>query len=142
MLAMNLTEFKERLDNNQPLLQDIGEALVQDIRLNFIRESEPDGTPWKPLDPGTLNEKLSLGFPADILRRTGALFKAIDFMLEGDNKVVAGPAIERDDLLIHNFGGKTGPLRPNTIPSRRYVGIGDRAMETIRSLITGYWFGS
>ena len=137
---MDIAEFKSRLDNNRPLLGDIGDALVEDIRLNFRLESEPDGTRWKPLAPETLAEKLALGFDPDILRRTGDLLRSMDSMLE-DDRVTVGPTLERGDILIHQFGGKTGPPRPNKIDARRYVGIGDRALDTIRSLITGYWFG-
>lgn len=49
---------------------------IADMQERFDTETEPNGTPWKALDPNYLREKLAAGFPPEILHRTGDLERA------------------------------------------------------------------
>lgn len=61
------------LDNvEMPLLASLGIAR-EDTERRFTTETDPDGTPWHPLDEEYLAKKTREGYPEDILHRDGDL---------------------------------------------------------------------
>lgn len=51
----------------------MAEIVAKSNRRQFSTKGAYYGTPWKPLKPRTLMEKMAQGFPADPLVRTGAM---------------------------------------------------------------------
>lgn len=92
-----------RMEDTRPFLQDIGQLLMNSVQENFRREQAPDGTPWTPLRPGTIKDRLRARRSAKgILRRSGMLYGSIAWQLEGDGvRVGASTAY----AAIHQFGG-------------------------------------
>jgi len=138
---IDLKEFLVRLENKQPLLEDIGRALVEDIRLNFFAESAPNDEPWLPLRSATIQRKITRGLRPEVLQSTGALLASIDFALEAD-RVQAGPTASLPYERIHQFGGSSGPGGRTATPRRAYVGVSEPGLENIRRIYTGHWFGT
>lgn len=51
----------------------IGNIVARHVRRQFATKGVHFGTPWKPLKPATVKEKVSLGFPRNPLVRTGEM---------------------------------------------------------------------
>lgn len=78
----NPYEIQLELERIAANLQDVSLPLVTSARIlaedtqeRFNTETDPDGNAWIPLDEEYLANKISLGYPEDILRRTGKLEK-------------------------------------------------------------------
>lgn len=141
-----LAELLERLQNPEPLLDLIGDALIQDIRLNFDTESDPEGNRWIPLRPGTLAKKRFNGSRLEILQETGRLLESIDKAFE-QNSVIVGPdtggtTTKTSTIAVVHQKGFTHFQSKQFVGPRPYVGISTRQINTIREIYTGYWFGS
>jgi len=75
--AKALRKLKRRLDNAQlDMLKvgpKVGNVVARHIRRQFATKGAHFGTPWKPLKPATIKEKVSKGFPRAPLVRTGGM---------------------------------------------------------------------
>lgn len=134
-----ITKIKKRLEDSAPLLDEWANILLQDVRLGFESQTDPNDNTWTPLSPST-RKRVNTN-PDEILIDSGELFASIDSMIEG-NEAIVGPTRFREDLYIHQFGGSTGPQFPNEIPQRAYVGASDNAVLDIRRAYMNYWFGN
>ncbi|HWO99899.1 MAG TPA: phage virion morphogenesis protein [Methylococcus sp.] len=63
-----LNDLAERVKNIHPVLADIGEYLVESTKRRFASGTAPDGTPWAPNRPVTIDNYLDL---PDCVSRTG-----------------------------------------------------------------------
>ena len=116
------------------MLNTLGEYLVESTKLR-IRDGgpAPDGTPWKPLQPLTLELKKNKDH--GILWDSGMLKDTLAFDLEGDNAVAIGSMMIY--ARIHQLGGTIKPKEGKkalnvpgrgfrksvTIPARPYLGV-------------------
>ena len=96
--------------------------MERETRLNFARESDPDGKPWTPLRPSTLRRKRTRA----ILRETGSL--AASVMMQGPSgrrvRIVVGVA--------YGIYHQTGTVR---MAQRKILGISeDRHVPKIRQI--------
>jgi phage virion morphogenesis protein len=66
-----------RVQNMQPLLADIGDAILANTQLRFKDQKDPQGIPWKPLAESTLRRRRKRGRDAKILRDTGQLYLSL-----------------------------------------------------------------
>ena len=107
--------------NTKKLMDNIGAAMRRDAKLNFRRESDPDGTPWEPL------KKRS----GKILSDTRRLRSSIDYRVVGDDQVEIGTNVVYGPA--HNFGRKKINL-----PARRFLGIEDRQQNKINKLLQAW----
>lgn len=75
-IELELLQVAHNLENVQKPLVGAARILADDTKERFETETDPEGNEWIPLDEEYLTNKLSLGYPADILHRTGAMEKA------------------------------------------------------------------
>lgn len=75
-IQLELAQVAADLENLRPPLAASARILAEDTQERFDTETDPDGNPWIPLDEEYLTNKLSLGYPPDILHREGLLEKA------------------------------------------------------------------
>lgn len=72
-IQAQLTEIAGELENVQLPLAVSSAILRDDMQRHFDEEVDPDGNAWVPLDEEYLASKESMGYPSDILHRTGNL---------------------------------------------------------------------
>lgn len=71
-----MNEIRALADRFKQLDRPVKEAtlfLERETKLNFVRQSDPDGAAWAPLRPSTLRRKRT----GAILRETGALANSV-----------------------------------------------------------------
>lgn len=125
-----LTQLARNVDQLEPALEDIGDAVKADILLNFREQHGPDGEPWEPLSDVTLANRRDNGQGAEILRDTGLLNRSITYNTSdtaveiGSDKVYAN---------MMQFGGRKSefPWLWGDIPERPFAGFS----ESIRGQI-------
>jgi phage virion morphogenesis protein len=136
-----LARLKAGLQARTGLLKTLGEYLTESTKQR-IRDGgpAPDGTPWKPLQPLTLELKKNKDH--GILWDSGMLKDTLAFELEGEDAVAIGSMMVY--ARIHQEGGTIKPKdgrkalkvpgrgfrRSVTIPARPYLGVSgaDRAV--------------
>jgi len=92
-------------------MDEIGDMLMASIALRFITETDPDGNPWKPLAPATIEDRKKKGYwPGQMLTRSGRLRSSITrrnadgFFCKADaTSVTVGTNVEY--AAIHQHGG-------------------------------------
>jgi phage virion morphogenesis protein len=149
-----LAKLRAGLHSKTGLLNTLGEYLVESAKQR-IRDGgpAPDGTPWKPLQPLTLELKKNKDH--GILWDSGILKDTLAFDLEGDDAVAIGSMMVY--ARIHQLGGTIKPKggrkalnvpgrgfrRSVTIPARPYLGVSvadrevfeKKALAWLRSLV-------
>ncbi|ASM75889.1 hypothetical protein VITFI_CDS1534 [Vitreoscilla filiformis] len=109
LLAL-LRQAVQRLDNLQPMLENIGADWEGRIRERFSTKQAPDGSAWTGLSPATQkrydaeDKGRSQG---TLLERTGTMRDSLASQV--DNRDKTAPTLE---VLMsrRSHGGKTGPL--------------------------------
>lgn len=105
-------------DLNKPL-RKAGLYMERETKMNFARESDPDGGGWAPLAASTLAQKRGGG----ILKETGALSASIAMIgPSGDQVKVASRGVPYG--IYHQTG-------TSKMPQRKFIGIGDRHIPRI-----------
>ena len=75
----------DKLKNVKPFLSRAALYQERSTKLNFAKESSPDGEKWAKLKASTLRRKRS----GKILRETSALINSIDSDISGDTAIVS-----------------------------------------------------
>ena len=105
-----LKKLKAALSDRRPMLNDIGHALTKSVQDRFVAMQAPDGAPWKPLNPKTIQRKRN---KQKILTERGLLRGSIHYELNGDTLEVG---TDRKYGAIHQFGGVVKiPARTQTV---------------------------
>ena len=135
-----LTALAGRAIHIQPVLQAIGEDVMERAKARFSRSAGPDGTPWKANAPSTLVAKKAGRGPligeSGSLRRQFHVNAVLDAVTISNSMAYAA---------IHQFGGQAGRGRSVTIPARPFLPVrpdgslyaSDKAaiLETLRHYI-------
>jgi phage virion morphogenesis protein len=117
-----LAKLRERVQNTEPAMRDIGEELVSRILDSFEREASPYGDKWAPLKPQTIRGRArrfktkkakaaALSIPR-ILQDTGTLRSSIEIQSVSRDHVTVWSRVEY--AAVHQFGSgrKNIPARP------------------------------
>jgi len=134
MALAGLERLRAGLHTKAGLLSTLGEYLTESSKQR-IRDGGPasDGTPWKPLQPLTLELKKNKDH--GILWDSGMLKDTLAFNLDGDDSVAIGSMMVY--ARIHQEGGTIKPKEGKkalhvpgrgfrksvTIPARPYLGV-------------------
>lgn len=123
-IELELMQVAGNLENTTPPLLASARVLADDTQERFTTETDPDGNEWIPLDEEYLTNKLSLGYPPDILHRTGDL--------ERDATNIANYRVVGDSVFFDTSG-----LPPYGILHQTGVGdpqdVGIAALHRFRS---------
>lgn len=150
-----LEQLVERATNRPGLLKNIGEALLRTTGDRFRSQTDPEGKPWAPLAPLTVELR---GSATPILTRTGRLRGSVAYQVSGDVLRIGPNTV---DAAAHQFGatikakGKGlripaprrakggGPdaifVQQVTIPARPYIGFGKADQEATTDTVLD-WF--
>lgn len=141
----------------QPALKNIGVALVRSTRQRFADQKDPQGQPWKPLNPEYAKAKGG-GKILQKLGMRGGLLGSIVWQLEGSTLQIGTNKIQ---AAVHQFGAVILPRNAPalvfrigkklifaaevTIPARPYLGISadDRTeiAEIVEDHVNQVWKG-
>lgn len=143
----------DRLDSPEQALKPIGEQIVERIKQRFQTSTAPDGTPWQPNAPSTLqaianglgksyrtkggglNARGSLKMTSKKpLIDTGELATNIHAKVVGDSLTITESPIY---AAIHQFGGKIPPhtIRPKEKKALAFGGLVRRSVNHPGSVI-------
>ncbi len=101
-LSRGLAELQTRLVRLRPVLNDIGEQLLNSTRERFRSESAPDGSKWTPLSRRYAARKARKGRSKTLLQLNGYLFGSLTYQAS-DTEVRVGT--NRPYARVHQFGG-------------------------------------
>lgn len=115
-----LGNLSDKLQNTGPFLRKAASYQERSTKLNFAKQSDPDGGAWAALSANTLKTKRS----GAILRETSALMGSISSSVGGDTAIVtAGQSYG----IFHQTG-------TSKMPQRKFLGISDRDREQIMNI--------
>ena len=108
-----LARAYSRSQNLEPLMDDIGETIVNSIQKSFDNEKSPFGTPWeKSLRAEETGDKTLI--KSGILHNSFTFESSVNSVKVGTNVVYGA---------IHNYGGNAGKNHSVTIPQRQFMPI-------------------
>lgn len=119
------------VENREPLMDEIGAALVTSTQFRFEDQQGPDGLAWVP-------SERALAENGQTLVDKGLLLASIthlpgnDQVEVGSNMVYAG---------IHQFGGRAGRGHKVDMPARPYLGISFEDETEIDTIVHDYLAG-
>ncbi len=125
-----------------PVMQDVGEHLVNTTKQRFFDEQAPDGTPWAPLSATTRGKKRKNA--GKILTEEGTLRGGITYQAGPDHVLVGSPLVYAG---VHQFGAGKGafgatskgaPIPWGDIPARPFLGLSDEDEDEVAALIADY----
>ena len=127
--ALGETSFESQLELESRVLPKIGEAGVEDIRVErFGKEQDPDGVGWLRLsEPYGTWKAEHYGTPKLVLERD--LIQSLSFRVESGEIVEIGSIDGPVYAAIHNFGGETS--NGAVIPRREYAGPSVAFLDSI-----------
>lgn len=146
-IAAALEQLADRADDKQPLMQEIGAALLLSTQMRFERETGPDGNPWPP----SIRARLEGG---RTLRDSGRLVQSLTFNASSDQvelgtnvlyaavqQVGATITAKTGDGLRFRIGDAWITKKSVTIPARPFLGIDDDDRTEIAE-ITQAWLAN
>ena len=124
--------------NTLPLMQDIGNLLVNQALERFELQRDPDGNDWAPLSLAYLSVRKNPDAP--ILTQQGYLKNSLTYLATRD-------LVETGSNLVYaamqNFGGTGGPAwGSKDIPARTYMGLNQESEEEITALVMAHFGGA
>jgi phage virion morphogenesis protein len=114
------------LDDMTPVMQDLGEYLVQSTQDRMGRGEQPDGAPFAPRSPTTLERYAAMGlsFGPHPLHRSGEMRQQLAYDAAQDSVTWGSNAIQ---AAVMQFGAAKGSLGNSSpwgnIPARPFLGI-------------------
>lgn len=120
-----LKEAHRKLENLQKPLREAGLYMERETKLNFAKQSSPEGSPWAALTPATLKRKRS----GAILRETSALVGSVQFMGASNTEAKVGAGTSYG--IYHQFGTRKMAARP-------FIGIAPRHEPKIEKIFESY----
>ena len=134
-----LTQLMERTSNLQPVLQVIGEDIMERAKTRFETSTGPDGQRWQPnaastvlqaiarmgdearLKNGSLSSRAQKSLAGKkVLVDTGALARQFHVSADANSVTIGNSMIY---AAIHQFGGKAGRGRNVDIPARPFLPV-------------------
>jgi len=115
----------EKVSNPTPFLKQAALYQERSTRMNFAKQSDPDGAGWAALSSSTLRTKRS----GAILRETSALVGSISSSVGGN---VATITAGQSYGIFHQTG-------TSKMPQRKFLGFGDRDRTQIMKIAEDYF---
>jgi len=136
-----LKELSARVKNMRPVLQTIGEGIVERTKRRFETSTDPAGKPWKPNSAATLGILTArLSGQKSKVKKDGSLNASGQRALANKKPLIVKGNLHRQFHIgvtngvlivsnsmqyaaIHQFGGEAGKNRKVTIPARPFLPI-------------------
>lgn len=138
IIEENLSSLKnlKKLEDKKPLLELIGNHLLNIVSESFQDEKSATGKAWKKNAPRTIRKKGS----KKILHDSGMLVTSIDYNVNKDEVIIG---TNKKYAAIHQFGGRAGRNRAVKIEARPFLPIENKKLvknveEEIIDIIKDY----
>jgi phage virion morphogenesis protein len=115
-----LNTTADKLKEVAPFLRKAVLYQERSTKLNFAKQSDPDGIKWAALSANTLKVKRS----GAILRETSALVGSINSTISGDVGIITA---SQNYGIFHQTGTRK-------MPQRKFLGISDRDRQEIMNI--------
>ena len=145
LFRKSLAEQTRRLKNLKPVMQIVAQDMQTQKDLNFRKETDPDGKPWKDLKDST--KKARRGTSYRILSDKAILKANSSYKLKTDNKS-ASIGTNLKYAPVHQFGhtftgiyqsgNKMGQRYTWSIPQRQFLGINKKMNNKYKKLVINY----
>lgn len=127
--------------------EEITQFLSARLRRNFDKGVDPDGKPWKPLAPSTIERKKKAGnpYPKRPLYATGLMRRSISVITGRADGIFAintglglrigvnsGKASKY--ARVHNYGGVSGNP-PHNVPIRKFLALGTKDIVAVQGYV-------
>lgn len=145
-IATFFGQLRDRLSDMTPVMQDIGELMVDSTKQRFIAGEGPDGTAWEPKSEATISAYLARGDTPDFRPLFGPsrrLSSEISYRVG-----TGGQSVEWGSSLIYaavqQFGAQKGAFGTNArgssipwgnIPARPFLGLSTEDEDKLKSLL-------
>lgn len=130
-LARRLSNIAGQVAHPTPVLKLINVIGVDEIRGNFRRQKNADGSPWPRL-------KYRTGTP--LVDKIGRMPKGIAGEVRSNSVTIGAGYATRAFNAIHNFGGQAGRGHKTHIPQREYMFFTregrERIVREVRSFVS------
>lgn len=123
-----LKQYGSKLRNLEKPLAGFGNYFLVETEKQFVTETDPEGNKWADLAPSTLAQKRRLGYPDDILTRTGKMRKSAIAIASAKTLVIT----MRSEYAIYHQEGTS------KMPQRKILGMNDKRREKLARLIRVY----
>lgn len=133
------------IEDTTPLMQDIGELLMESTKSRFPAGQAPDGTAWAPNAASTLARKKD---PRPLFGETRSLSSQIFSEVGKDQVEVGSNRIQAATMQFGAAAGEFGsmangsPIPWGTIPARPFLGISGEDQDGILELIADWMSGA
>lgn len=143
-IAEALARVAAALTDMRPVMDDMGEYLVRSTKQRFPESIAPDGTPWAPKSPATIEAYQRRGDPVSfrpLIGPTRALSTTIsheagsDFVRWGSNRIQA--AVMQFGAAEGAFGrmANGSPIPWGAIPARPFLGLSEQDRTAILDIV-------
>lgn len=132
------------LTDMTPVMQDIGEALVEETKQRFARGEDPDGAPWVPKSPATIDAYRARGDSVSfrpLIGPTRALSTTIHYLAGADRVEVGSGRIQAAVMQAGAAKGAFGrtsrgsPIPWGNIPARPFIGLSATDRDNILDIV-------
>lgn len=120
-----LSEAQRKMSNLSQPMQESADYMERETKLNFAKQSTPDGAGWAGLAASTLARK-----SGKILHETGALVGSISVLSVSSTQATVGSSGVAYGI-YHQMG--TGKM-----PARQFIGIASRHETFIKQIFEKY----
>ncbi|MDX2215517.1 MAG: phage virion morphogenesis protein [Oculatellaceae cyanobacterium bins.114] len=125
-----LAKLLKKIDRLQVPMRQAGEYMERETKLNFARQSDPDGKPWAPLKPSTRKRKRGRA----ILRESSTLVGGISLTSVSNSSATIAATAGSEYGIYHSTG-------TSKMARRQFIGIGDRHIPKITQIFEKYLEG-
>lgn len=139
-----LARIAGAMTNMTPVMQDIGEVLVEGTKRRFNDGTDPDGNPWAPKSPTTIEAYRARGDSVSfrpLIGPTRALSTTIHYVA-GANQVEFGTnriqaAVMQGGAAKGAFGrtSRGAPVPWGNIPARPFIGLSDTDRTNVIDIV-------
>lgn len=133
-----LAELAARVGDLTPVMQEIGEVLVESSKQRFAKSQAPDGSPWAPNRPVTLARKSG---SRPLIGETKSLSEQIHARA-GRDRVEIGSTMQY--AATQQFGARRGqfgktrrgaPIPWGDIPARPFLGLSADDRDAVLEIV-------
>lgn len=125
--VIDIRQFAGKLENLSQATSEAADFCERETKLNFERETSPDGAKWAPIAASTLKRKSG----GKILRDTSTLIGGIAVTERSTLSARIGATAGSEYGVFHQNGTSKMPARP-------FIGVSDKMREGVPKIYKRY----
>lgn len=139
-IRQHIDTLIERSVNTQPLMEEIGQYLVNSVRHRiYSSKTDPSGQKWPELKPSTREIRKRRGFLENsILLQSGELANSVQVTQVSDRDVTVAATVKYASYMQRGVKQTGGVIKGKTVPPRPFMGISTENTRRIARMVTTY----